>query len=92
MGSKTVEKLRIVIKFMYLIDTDVLIWVLRGNQKYIQLLQDLKEKGPLAISTITIAEIYKNIFSSEMLETESLLNEFEILEVSAFIAKQAGLY
>lgn len=77
---------------MYLIDTGVLIWVLRGNKKYEEFLLKLSRKGELAISTITIAEIYKNIFPSELLKTENVLNEFEVYDVSSSIAKQAGLY
>lgn len=77
---------------MYLIDTDVLIWVLRGNKKYEELLQQLKSQDTLSISTITIAEIYKNIFPSEIVKTENLLNEFLIWDVNSLIAKQAGFY
>ena len=77
---------------MFLIDTDVLIWVLRGNKEYVELLQSLKDKSPLSLSTITIAEIYKNIYPSELVKTESLLNEFQVWEVTTPIAKQAGLY
>ena len=77
---------------MHLIDTDVLIWVLRGNKKYEEFLLELSHKGKLSISTITIAEIYKNIFPSELLKTENILNEFEIYDVTSPIAKQAGLY
>lgn len=77
---------------MYLIDTDILIWVLRGNKKYTDFLQDLKDKGALGISTITIAEIYKNIYPSEIVATENVLNELEVWDVDASIAKQAGLY
>lgn len=77
---------------MYLIDTDVLIWVLRGNKKYTDFLLKLKDEDILAISTITIAEIYKNIYPAEMVKTENLINEFQILEINALIAKQAGLY
>lgn len=77
---------------MYLIDTDVLIWVLRGDQKFQKLLQDLKNKAPLSISTITIAEIYKNIYPSEILKTDSLFNEFQTWDVTIAIGKQAGMY
>lgn len=77
---------------MYLIDTDILIWVLRGNKKYEEILQNLKDKKALSISTITIAEIYKNIFPSEIVRTEGLLNEFQTWDVTSHIAKQAGLY
>lgn len=77
---------------MYLIDTDILIWVLRGNKKYEKLLQSLKDKEILSISTVTITEIYKNIFPSEFIKTESLLNELQTWDVTPSIAKQAGLY
>src|SRR5258706_14208 len=77
---------------MYLIDSDVLIWVLRGNKTYENFLQDLKDKEELSISTVTIAEIYKNIFPSEIIKTENVLNEFQVYDVSVPIAKQAGLY
>lgn len=77
---------------MYLIDTDILIWVLRKNKKYADLLQDLARKGSLTISTITIAEIYKNIYPAALLKTENLLNELQSFDVTPTIAKQAGLY
>ncbi len=77
---------------MFLIDTDVLIWVLRGNKTYEDLLQNLKNKSALSISTVTIAEIYKNIYPSEILITENILNEFQTFDVDSSVAKQAGLY
>lgn len=77
---------------MYLIDTDILIWVLRDNKRYIDLLKELAQKGSLFISTITIAEIYKNIYPAELLKTENLLNTLQSLDVTPTVAKQAGLY
>src|SRR3989344_6653920 len=77
---------------VYLIDTDILIWVLRGNEKYEEFLQSLKDKNAFSISTVTIAEIYKNIYPSELLKTESVLEEFLTWDVTKSIAKQAGLY
>lgn len=77
---------------MYLIDTDILIWVLRDNEKYISLFLKLARKDSLAISTISVAEIYKNIYPGELIKTEKLLNELQNLDVTPLIAKQAGLY
>src|SRR3989344_2410064 len=77
---------------MYLIDTNILIWVLRGSRDYIRLLHDLKQKGPLAISVITIGEIYQNIKLEELKRTEELLDEFQQFVVDAKIASESGLY
>lgn len=77
---------------MYLIDTDIIIWILRGNKKYEEFLQNLKDKDSLSVSVITIAEIYKNIYPSEIVKTENVLNELETWDVTPAVAKQAGLY
>lgn len=77
---------------MYLIDSDILIWGLRGKEEYVDFIQKIKKEAPLSISTITVTEIYKNIFPTELLITEGVLNEFEKWDVTFNIAKQAGLY
>lgn len=77
---------------MYLLDTDVLIWILRGRDEIIDRVSQLKEKSPVCISVISIAEIYQNIFPSELTTTEEFLNLHNIFEVDAKIAKIAGLY
>lgn len=77
---------------MYLLDTDVLIWILRGNKEITGKVLNLKEKAPLCISVISVAEIYKNIFPSELSDTEEFLDQHIIFEVNVKIAKIAGLY
>lgn len=77
---------------MYLLDTDVLIWVLRGKKEIIQKVLSLKDKKPLAISVISIAEIYKNIFPAELVTTEEYLKQHIIFVLDSEIAKMAGLY
>jgi len=77
---------------MYLLDTDVLIWVLRGKTDIIDKVSDLKNKSPLGISVISTAEIYKNIFPSELTVTEDYLEQHIIFDVDQKIAKIAGLY
>ena len=47
---------------MFLLDTDVLIWILRGKQEVVDWVLGVKETKSLGISVISIAEIYKNIF------------------------------
>jgi len=77
---------------MLLVDTDILIWVLRGDNKYLSWFKNLHKNTALSISTVTIAEIYKNTFPSELLSTEAVIDNFVVLNVTASIAKQAGLY
>ena len=77
---------------MYLIDTDILIWVLRENKKYQNLIIKLAKKGTLSISTATIAEIYQNVYPSELVKTERVLGDLKSIDVNPLIAKQAGLY
>lgn len=77
---------------MFLLDTDVLIWILRGNREIIEKISSLKDRSELCISVISIAEIYKNIFPSELTVTEDYLEQHIILEIDARISKMAGLY
>lgn len=77
---------------MFLLDTDVLIWVLRGQEEIIRKVSQLKEESPLAISVISIAEIFKNIFPSELTIVEDYLEQHIICDVDQKIAKIAGLY
>lgn len=77
---------------MYLFDTDILIWVLRGNEQIVEKVSQMKDRQPVAISVISIAEIYKNIFPSEIINTELFLDSHLQLPIDADIAKQAGFY
>lgn len=77
---------------MYLLDTDILIWVLRNNKFFVEKVSQMKESSPLSISVISVAEIYKNIFPSELTTTEDYLYQHIIFEIDQKIAKIAGLY
>lgn len=77
---------------MYLVDTNVIIWVLRGNKQYVEVIERVEDKDQLSLSTMTIAEIYKNVFPSEMGKTDEILNQFQVWDITVSIAKQGGLY
>ena len=77
---------------MYLLDTDVLIWILRGREDIVEKVSELKESSSLCISVISVAEIYKNIFPSELTTTEDFLDQHIIFDSDQKIAKIAGLY
>ena len=77
---------------MFLLDTDVSIWVLMRRKEIIDRVLKLKDERPLCISVISITEIYKNIFPSELTTTEEYLNQHVLFEVEKKIARIAGLY
>lgn len=77
---------------MYLLDSDIIIWILRDNQKIIDKVSRLKKKSEIAISVISIAEIYKNIYPSEIIQAEEFIEQHFVFDVDTEIAKMAGFY
>ena len=77
---------------MYILDTDIIIWILRNDVTIISVMDRLVQQTSTAISTITVAELYKNIFPSEVTPTEELLENHEIIPVTKEIARDGGYY
>lgn len=77
---------------MFLLDTDILIWAIRGRKDVVDTLQALKDLGPTSVSVISVGEIYQNVFPSELTETEDFLLDHDLYLVDYKIAKQAGFY
>ncbi len=77
---------------MYLLDTDILIWLTRSHPNAIKALEILKDKSACCLSTVTVAEIYKNIYASEIAYTDEIISNHPLLPLDAQSAKQAGLY
>ncbi len=77
---------------MYLVDTNIVIWLLRGEKPYIKWFERVKQDTTLFVSAVTVAEVYKNVFPSELSNTEQLFNDFETLNVTFAIGKLGGLY
>lgn len=75
----------------YLIDTDVLIWVLRKRLRPVALLEALAKDGPLACSVLTISEVLCQVKEQELARTEKLLDSLLAIPVGAQEAKLAGL-
>ncbi len=77
---------------MVIVDTDVLIWILRGKADIIEKFKKLVEEtnGEIYLTPIQVAEIYAGARQSELPKIERFLNSFEILELNGEIGKRAG--
>lgn len=76
----------------HLLDTDVLIWILRGKTEAIDLLRaQLRHEVP-AISTLSIYEIWTGARPSEEAAISAFLAAFQIVSVGEAIARQAAQY
>jgi tRNA(fMet)-specific endonuclease VapC len=63
-------------KLAYLIDTDWIIHYLNGQEKIVDHLKSIRKDG-LAISVISLAELYEGIFySKDPITNETVLKDF----------------
>lgn len=83
----------------YLIDSDVLIWHLRGHQPTVHLLRELAQEGhvgeevlPLGCSVISVFEVRAGMRPGEEAVTEQLLSALERYPVDEAIARRAADY
>ncbi|BDG60386.1 type II toxin-antitoxin system VapC family toxin [Caldinitratiruptor microaerophilus] len=74
----------------YLLDTDVIIWHLRGRPQTTALLQTLLSDGPLGCSALSLAEVLAGARQHELARTEALLDSLIALPVGAQEAKVAA--
>ena len=76
----------------YLLDSDVLIWILRNRRDTIELVDQLAQAGgePLACSTLSVLEILVGAKPSEISRTATLLKTMEAIPVDMLIVQQAA--
>ena len=74
----------------FLLDSDVLIWLLRGRQETMQRLQALE--GPFGVSVISRAEIWAGARESERHQIEELFLSLTSYAVDDAVADLAGRY
>lgn len=84
---------------IYPIDSDVLIWHLRGHQPTVHLLRELAQQGrageevlPLGCSVISVFEVRAGMRPKEEGVTEQLLSTLEIYPVDEAVARRAADY
>ncbi len=74
----------------FLIDSDVIIWFLRGRKETISLLEKLGRAGIPACSPISIIEVRLGMKKDEEKETSQFLDSLEIYPLDRKIANLAG--
>ena len=75
-----------------LLDTDILINVLRGNEAARDFIGKTLEESELTCSVITIAEIWAGMRPHEEQATRRLVDSLRAVEVSRTIAEKAGSF
>ncbi|MFV0451620.1 MAG: type II toxin-antitoxin system VapC family toxin, partial [Propioniciclava sp.] len=75
---------------MILVDTDVLIWHLRGFPPAGAWLRAARMRDHLGISAVTVAELTSGMLSGERREVRALLSALETRPVTDVVARRAG--
>jgi predicted nucleic acid-binding protein len=76
----------------YLLDTNVIIHLLRGQKNRAELLEDLVGQGhTLASCPVTLAEVYAGMRPREERATRALMSSLEFLPMTSAVAEHAGL-
>jgi predicted nucleic acid-binding protein len=76
----------------FLIDSDVLIWVLRNRPDTVALLEQLIQQGQetLACSALSVLEIWAGAHPHESAKTATLLDALEVIPLDGPIARRAA--
>jgi len=77
---------------MIILDTDIIIWILREKGELVSWLEDIREREVVGVSTISMAEVHQNIKSNEYDKVKLFFSKQEKIPVSPEIAVQGGLY
>lgn len=78
---------------MYTLDTNAVIYYLRGDSSAVRILEDIFTKDvPIYISALSEAELfgYPHLTASETTQIDSLLKTLSIIPVDSRIARTAG--
>ncbi|MSQ10430.1 MAG: type II toxin-antitoxin system VapC family toxin [Dehalococcoidia bacterium] len=82
--------LRIEPSIMFLLDSDVLIWHLRGKPHGPVQLSSLLDEGLLCTSTLVWFEVLRGVFPHERSATLALLDALESIDVDTHVADLGG--
>lgn len=76
----------------YLLDSDVIIWRLRGNPEVLALLRDLAERERLCCSVVSVLEVEAGMRKGEERGTVSFLDGLQAFSVDKAVARKAAHY
>jgi len=79
-------------KDRFLLDSDVSIWIIRGNERAIEAVSKIVDDQFVAISILTVGEIYKNSFPEEEASNRHFFKWHNQVPINFAIAKLAGEY
>jgi hypothetical protein len=75
-----------------LLDSDVIIWWLRGTKPYDSMIEELLARESLFWSPVSVAEVFAGARRSEEAELEKLFLILETLPITREIGRHAGAY
>ena len=77
---------------MVVVDTDILIWILRQDQALVDRFKTaiVETNGHVYITPVQVAEIYSGIRPKEKLKVELFIESMNILDIDKKIGKLAG--
>jgi len=76
----------------YLLDSNILIWHLRGRKDVVEVLTGLASEGSLACSAVSVLEVQAGVKRGEQERTDAFLDGLDVRNVDRQIASQAGHY
>lgn len=77
---------------MFLLDSDIVIWILRSNPTVVQAVSRVVSEKGVCISSATVAEVYKNWRQNELLKYRQFFKLHPQIPIDSFIAETAGRY
>jgi len=75
----------------FLLDSDVIIWHLRGRKEVTEMLRDLQRFGVPACSALSVIEVQSGVKKGEEEKTDRFLGSLMVFDVNREVANQAAL-
>jgi len=75
----------------FLLDSDVIIWHLRGRKEVTEMLRELQRFGVPACSALSVIEVQLGVKKGEEEKTDRFLGSLRVFDVNRKIANRAAL-